>query len=775
MDQNAESLAAAPLAGLGDAPVPDAIDPALLGTATLEPTGTFEAGSYQSFTLTYRAGVHGIDDSGSLRLCFRFATDQGRPQFDDPKAANYVTVSASNGARLDVRFDYKSNVRPWDRTIYVKVVDGFLSEGDTIVLRLGDRQGGSPGLRLQSFCEERFQFRVLVDPIATFNYQPLPQQPEIALVPGPPQRYVATVPTLWPAGRPFALHFKGEDRWGNPSDRCDLAAGIVLEGGPRQALKGADIVALRPGQRRALLEGLRIEQPGEYRLLLVDQGGRLLCRSNPLRIEIGERRHAWADLHAQSQETIGTNSAEDFFCFARDLAPLDAVGHQGNDFQISGAFWAELDRLTRRYERQGAFVALPGYEWSGNTSLGGDRNVYFPSEGRTLRRSSHALVPDKRDSHTDCRHARDLFAALATAGEWDAIVFAHCGGRYADLYAAHDGRFERSVEIHSSWGTFEWILYDALDQGFRVGIVANSDGHKGRPGACYPGASLFGAIGGLTCLQLDALSRDAVFDCLRRRHHYGTTGGPNGRLLLDVEARFPQGGTLYHDDPAVLPNPGKAASAASMGDIVRLPAGGCTLCVTVSAGAPIERIDLFDGRTLLETVVPFGDRERGRRIRVLWTGARYRGRFRQVVWDGQATLHDNEIETATPINFFNPEKRLVQQGARDLVWQSLTTGNSAGFDLSLRDAERGELELGSGPLSFRLPLAALGAADRVFALPGPLPRQIRVTRLPDSNEVTAFGFARSLVPREQGDSAVYVRVTLEDGTQAWSSPIYLFR
>jgi hypothetical protein len=654
-------------------------------------------------------------------------------------------------------------------------VDGFLAEGDRIVLRLGAREGGSPGLRLQSFCEEHFQFRVLVDPIATFNYQPLPQQPEIALVPGPPQRYIATVPTLWPAGQPFQLHLKGEDRWGNPSDRCDLAARIVLEGGPRKTLSGADSVALHPGQRRALLEGLRIDRPGEYRLALIEETGRLLCRSNPLRIEAGTARHAWADLHAQSQETIGTNTAESFFRFARDFAPVDAVGHQGNDFQITGAFWAELDRLTARYERKGSFVALPGYEWSGNTSLGGDRNVYFPTEGRILRRSSHALVPDKRDSHTDCHHARDLFAALAEAGEWDAVVFAHCGGRYADLYAAHDGRFERSVEIHSSWGTFEWILHDALDQGFRVGIVANSDGHKGRPGACYPGASLFGAIGGLTCLKVDEFSRAAVFDCLRRRHHYGTTGGPNGRLLVDVEARFLQGGTLYHDDPAVLPNPGRPTQLATMGDIVHLPSGDFSLCVTVSAGAPIKRIDLFDGKALLETVVPYGDHERGRRIRLLWTGARYRGRFRQVVWDGQATLHDNAIEAATPINFFNPEKRLVREGANGLRWQSLTTGNSAGFDLCLREADKGEFDLRSGPLSFRLPLATLGTSDRIFALPGPLPRQIRVTRLPDSNGVTAFGFVRSLAPRERGDSAVYVRVTLDDGTQAWSSPIYLFR
>ena len=77
-------------------------------------------------------------------------------------------------------------------------------------------------------------------------------------------------------------------------------------------------------------------------------------------------------------------------------------------------------------------------------------------------------------------------------------MFAHIGGRYADIKMAHDARIERSVEVHSDWGTFEWLLRDALEQGYRVGILANSDGHKGRHGASHPGASLFGAYGGLS-------------------------------------------------------------------------------------------------------------------------------------------------------------------------------------------------------------------------------------------------------------------------------------
>ena len=67
------------------------------------------------------------------------------------------------------------------------------------------------------------------------------------------------------------------------------------------------------------------------------------------------------------------------------------------------------------------------------------------------------------------------------------------------------------MEIHSAWGTFEWLMEDCFRRGYRVGVVANSDGHKGRPGASYPGASQFGAYGGLTCFLMDRLSRDDLF------------------------------------------------------------------------------------------------------------------------------------------------------------------------------------------------------------------------------------------------------------------------
>jgi len=135
----------------------------------------------------------------------RFASDAGRPQFNDPKGWNYVTAEASNGAVLELRYEQKGNIRPWDRTLLIRVQRGFLREGDTITVRLGDTRGGSPGLRMQTFHEPTFEFKVLVDAFAAYNYVELPVQPVVAIVAGPPVLYKAILPTVRRAGQTFSL------------------------------------------------------------------------------------------------------------------------------------------------------------------------------------------------------------------------------------------------------------------------------------------------------------------------------------------------------------------------------------------------------------------------------------------------------------------------------------------------------------------------------------------------------------------------------------------
>ena len=282
------------------------------------------------------------------------------------------------------------------------------------------------------------------------------------------------------------------------------------------------------------------------------------------------------------------------------------------------------------------------------------------------------------------------------------------------------------MEIHSAWGTFEWLLYDALDMGYRVGIVCNSDDHKGRPGASYPGASTFGAYGGLTCLLLPELTRAAAIDCLRRRHHYGTTGN---RMVLDVRCRFDNSAELFDEDPALGPTSSHRVREAMMGDILRNAGRDITLMVRVLGSAPIERVELRRGREVLETLRPYATPTQSRRLRVIWEGAEYRGRGRQTIWDGSATVRDNSITEVGRINFWNPDKSIDREGDY-LEWEALTTGNFGGFDLFLRDPDAGRLEVLTEHASLDLPISEIGV-EPVVCEAGGLARKLSVRRLPE--------------------------------------------
>ena len=677
-----------------------------MGSAVISPTGAFEAGSFQSFTLVYTAGYFGIDDTGSIKIVHRFASDMGRPQWSNPQAANYTTVEASNGAVLDVIYDPKLNIRPWDKTLLIRVTRGFLREGDTITVRFGDPRQGSPGMRVQTFVEPTFEFRVLVDAIATCDYVELPVQPTIAIVAGPPVMWKAVLPTLRGCGEPFRLGFKGEDKWGNPSDQVDgvftLRANLSVRDLP-------ETIAMRRGESAKSIESLSVGDQGDLLIEVLDDDGQLICVSNPLRIaERVPLRSYWCDLHGQSEETIGTNSARELIEFARDRAFLDGMSHQGNDFQITTPFWNELNTLTGEYNRDGSFIVFPGYEWSGNTGLGGDRNVLFMREGEQIHRSSHALVRDHSDLASDANSAAQLFAVLK---DRDCVVFAHIGGRYADIRMTHDARIERSVEVHSDWGTFEWLLHDALEQGYRVGILANSDGHKGRHGASHPGASLFGAYGGLSCLLAGELTRAGLADALRRRHHYATTGC---RLMLDVRAVFDGSAELFADDPQLGPTTSTNVGTAMMGDILQSPDDAVELTIEAVASAPIERLEIRNGLDVLETWRPFDEAALGRRIRVIWEGSEYRGRGRQTIWDGGCMLQGNQFERIAPINLWNLDKKLTQTGPGAITWEALTTGGFGGFDAWLADPQSGTLRIDTALVKCQIPVAEIALDDLAF-------------------------------------------------------------
>ena len=194
--------------------------PAHIGRAWITPAEPVVAGALGTWTISYEVGAYGYDERARLKIASRFASDWGRPQFTDPSGRRILhgapRVDAARRRSPALAFEPRGQVRPWFKCLVVSVADGSLYPGDRVHVTIGDRSGGGPGSRAQTFRERGCEFRLFVDPFGTELYSVLDASPVIDVVGGDLHRLVVVAPTTIAPGEPFDALVKAEDAWGNP-------------------------------------------------------------------------------------------------------------------------------------------------------------------------------------------------------------------------------------------------------------------------------------------------------------------------------------------------------------------------------------------------------------------------------------------------------------------------------------------------------------------------------------------------------------------------------
>jgi Protein of unknown function (DUF3604) len=312
------------------------------------------------------------------------------------------------------------------------------------------------------------------------------------------------------------------------------------------------------------------------------------------------------------------------------------------------------------------------------------------------------------------------------------------------------------VEIASCWGIFEWFVDDAFRRGATFGFSAGSDDHTARPGMSHAPRGHFAIGGGLTAVLARERSREALWEAIKARRTYATTGA---RMLLDVTLRV-------------------AGRTYQMGEACRLRAGDdgrVDIEAEVHGTAPLWRVEVLRWPEVVyaHPITPPAA-ERGRhRLRIGWTGARIRARNRLTRWDGTLTVAGGRIAGATGWGFDQPENGIVAQDERQVRWVSETAGDWDGIVMDLEGTEAMALTFASGPATFTCTPRDVAAGPLVVDAGG-VGQQVRVERDPGPEQPRAvrlrFG---ELAPA--GRSPYVVRVTQQDGQIAWSSPIFVVR
>ncbi len=240
----------------------------------------------------------------------------------------------------------------------------------------------------------------------------------------------------------------------------------------------------------------------------------------------GERRRLFfGDLHNHLLVDDGHQGFVDqLFAIHRDRFGSDfaATTSHGDSNKLLISELAQNDLLTEVNLDPQHFISIPGFEWTQGDFVvprAGHRHVIYETPGGPLYRPTEGHSDSIREFTELMSKTNGLFFAHHVAR-------AQVGGTdwsYTNI------KVEPAVEMCSSWGRFEYYhnpghmvaaevqnssVQDAWRMGWRLGVIGGSDGHN-----------LFGdRIQGLTGVYATELTRPALFEAIRNRRCYATTG-----------------------------------------------------------------------------------------------------------------------------------------------------------------------------------------------------------------------------------------------------------
>ncbi len=720
-----------------------------LGSMEMSPTTDVIAGEYGTWSFVYTAGEYGIDDAGSIVLSWRMASDWGTPQDTDPKAPNYLTYKTTGDCRLvKVPLHW---LRPYHDCICLKVTGGCLQKGETITITIGDRSGGSPGSRAQSFCEREHEWHTHVNCAGTMRYEELPEVMKVKILSGYANEIDLVMPGSTAVGEKFDIVVRALDEFGNPAANYD---GIVKIELPENISEGipSEIKFSEQDGGTVRINNCKMLKEGFYNIKVWDTKYNFKSFSNPCKVTADNLENLYfGDMHAQTKQTVGTGFLDDYYKFARDKGVVSFTGWQGNDFEITKSIWNEVREVGDSFNEEGKFLTYLGYEWSGTSPQGGDYNVFFLNDSEKFYPSSNwtSYYDSEIDVEDNANPLSELYEKFGDRD--DVMLIPHIGGRYANL-DYFNTKYSSVIEMHSHHGTFEWFIDEAMKRRMKVGFIAASDDHTCRPGLSYALSKEVGAFdvdSGYMGVFAPDLTKISVWNAIKARRCYAST---IDRLFLDTRI-----GHL------------KMGQEGEM-------SGKLTMSVETAGKYPLEEVVLYDWDKVVETrkLMPSDNQK----IRVRWSGVLYRGRGKSANWNGMLTVKKGCIRDAKEYGIDRSDQGIKMLTNSSVQWASSTSGDYDGLILDIEGDENTVLVFTSKIGSCEVKYADILKGDIKVDMGGlNLKVEFGLAPIELDSEDESFRNAQITfeLPEDNGEHAYWVKVLQNNGNAAWASPIFVDR
>jgi hypothetical protein len=242
-------------------------------------------------------------------------------------------------------------------------------------------------------------------------------------------------------------------------------------------------------------------------------------------------KYYFGDIHAHTWMSDGVGDLDEFYTQRRDLLRDDFACLTDHDTFVGNSImpseWEEQKEMVTHYNEPGRFITLYGQEW---TTLRwprqfGHKNIYHIDPAMPLL--------DHTDDETNTSQK-----LLERAKKVGAICIPHHIGWTGVDWENHDPSVQPLVEIVSNHGAYEFMnnrpifhrggikgcfIQDGLARGLVFGIVGGSDTH-GLLWQHHVGWKRNCLRVGLTCILAKELTREALFDAMKNRRTYATSG-----------------------------------------------------------------------------------------------------------------------------------------------------------------------------------------------------------------------------------------------------------
>jgi len=476
-----------------------------------------------------------------------------RLQADDPGGEHYISVEAT-AAQFRIEFR--------QRTLHCP--GGIVRHGRHIVATLVEGQVLAGGVVVLQYANTFAPYVAETDRVwLSFAGQAPDEPPTLTVTPAEATSMRIITPSSAEPGRTFEVLVVSLDEFDNAScSRYEDQTLSVLGGGV--LVSGLSFT----GSARV---PVRLDEPGVYRLAMKQ------AVSNPIRVESGRRGPYWGDIHVHTRISHD-GQGSDPFGYARSVSGLDFAGTADHCQSTGPAGYAQQMAWAQAAYEPGRFVTILGDERNpGDFSTDkidnlGHYNVYFRDVEAFWkyigRPESGPFVNMLAAGRPEIDPAEAMFVPHHTGISWGTEKYVGAAVHADDALAGRELR--PAIEIYSHHGQSEYYApqhvlayelnrmrnperrtntswpgpYYAQDYwqaGMRMGVLASSDEHSGQGGRPH---------GGIAAVFTDRLTREGLFDAIRYRDCYATTGE---RILLDFsveglrmgrEGRFPPGRPL---------------------------------------------------------------------------------------------------------------------------------------------------------------------------------------------------------------------------------------